>query len=164
MNISPASISAEAETTVIPEGKLAYFRERQRNRLYDFIVSRFLEKERKQELSRAELARKIHKKPEQITRFLSSPGNWTLDTISDLMLGISDAEIAFEASGFDNRKRNISAQEVIGHITASTVKVDNAPATLTVKGFKTEPNERFKVSATAHAHPYVQSDVKIRNI
>ena len=39
--------------------------------------------------SRADLARKLRARPSQITRWLSSPGNWTLDTISDLLLAMS---------------------------------------------------------------------------
>ena len=34
------------------------------------------------------MARRIHKRPEQITRLLGAPGNWTLDTVSDLLLGM----------------------------------------------------------------------------
>jgi hypothetical protein len=79
----------------IPEDKLAYFRERQRSRLFDAIVSKFLEKEKAGKLTKAGLARRINKKPEQITRWLSTPNNWTLDTVSDLTLGICNGEHPF---------------------------------------------------------------------
>lgn len=91
----------------IPLGKLAYFRERFRDRLYELVVSEFLRKEKAGELSRADLARRIGRKPEQITRWLGAPGNWTLETVSDLLLGITKAELDFKLAPLENRiKRN----------------------------------------------------------
>lgn len=82
----------------IPEEVYAYFRERQRSRLYDFLVGKFLEKESRNELSRADLARRLNKKPEQITRWLAAPSNWTFDTISDFALAIYGGEITFSVA------------------------------------------------------------------
>lgn len=76
----------------IPVAKLAYFRERYRNRIYDFIVSKFLEESNAGRLTKAQLARRIHHRPEVITRLLGAPGNWTMDTVSDLLLGICGEE------------------------------------------------------------------------
>ncbi len=73
---------------VIPIGTLAYFRGRLSNRIHELVLSEFARQEHENKTSRAELARKIGRKPEQITRWLGSPGNWTLDTISDLLLGM----------------------------------------------------------------------------
>lgn len=96
----------------IPKGKLAYFRERQRNRLYDFIIGHFLEKEQKEGLTKAALAKRMHRRPEQVTRWLNSPGNWTLDTLSDLMLAICGGEIRFSETIFSHMKlRNINQLE-----------------------------------------------------
>jgi hypothetical protein len=53
----------------IPLGKLAYFRERFRDRLYELVVEEFL----KSGMTRAELARRISRKPEQVTRWLGAP-------------------------------------------------------------------------------------------
>lgn len=88
----------------IPPGKLAYFRERFRDRLYELVVSEFLKKEQAGEITRADLARRIGRKPEQITRWLGAPGNWTLETVSDLLLAISKAELMFTLSNLDRRK------------------------------------------------------------
>ena len=74
------------ETTL---AERAYFQERCRNRVYDVVVTAFLESG----IKKAELAKRISKRPEQLTRLLSNPGNWTLDTISDLLLGIGRAEL-----------------------------------------------------------------------
>lgn len=74
--------------SVIPAGTLIYFRGRLSNRVHELVLSEFAKQEQANKTSRAELARKIGRKPEQITRWLGSPGNWTLDTISDLLLGM----------------------------------------------------------------------------
>lgn len=95
----------------IPKGKLAYFQERLRNKLYDFIVSQFLDKERKHELTIDDLARRLNKKPKQITRWFASPSNWKIDTISDLMLGICRAEMDFSVKVFTEIKPPRSIKE-----------------------------------------------------
>jgi len=87
----------------IPPGKLAFFQARTRNRLYDFVMGKFAEREAAG-LTRAELARRIGKKPEQISRLLGAPGNWTTDTASDLLLGIAGEELNFSSSSLANRK------------------------------------------------------------
>lgn len=93
MNTSQTSFLYEIERgETIPLGKLAYLRERTRNLLYDFIIGKFLEAEKKG-LSQAELARRIGKRPEVVNRWLGSPGNWRIDTISDLLVGIGADEL-----------------------------------------------------------------------
>jgi hypothetical protein len=77
----------------IPPAKLAYFRQRLINRLYDLILGEFLKQEQRG-LTKAEVARRIGRRPEQVARWLGAPGNWTLETVSDLSLAISKAEPA----------------------------------------------------------------------
>lgn len=84
----------------IPVGKLAYFRERLRNRLYEFVAREFLERQEREGLTRADVARRIRRRPEQVTRWLGAPGNWTLDTLSDLMLALA-LEPEFSAASLD---------------------------------------------------------------
>jgi len=90
------------EGEVIPLGKLAYFRERLRNRLHQLVIREFARQEDIHRLTRAELARRIGRAPEQITRWLGAPGNWTLDTVSDLMLGMG-TEPGFEIERLADR-------------------------------------------------------------
>ncbi len=79
----------------IPAGKLAYFRERLKNRLHEVVFLEFLRQQDTYGLSKAELGRRIGKPPERITRLLAAPGNWTLDTVSDLLLGMgSELDLA----------------------------------------------------------------------
>ncbi len=67
---------------------LEYFRERLRQRLWDLVLDEFRRRERNHQFTKASFARKIRRKPEQLTRWLSAPGNWTLETLSDLLLGM----------------------------------------------------------------------------
>jgi transcriptional regulator with XRE-family HTH domain len=76
----------------IPAGKLAYLAERARNRFYDFILGKFEAAERKG-FTQAELAKRIGKTPPQINRMLGAPGNWTIETICALLVGICGEEI-----------------------------------------------------------------------
>ena len=76
----------------IPLGTLSYFRERFRDRLYDLVMEEFLKQDAETGLTRAEVARRIDRRPEQITRWFGAPGNWTLETVSDLLLAIARSE------------------------------------------------------------------------
>lgn len=90
----PNDIIAEIEDGLpVPAPKLAYFQQRTRNRLYNFVVERFREAARERGLTKAELARRLGKRPEVINRILAGPGNWTVDTVSDLLIGIEASEL-----------------------------------------------------------------------
>jgi hypothetical protein len=76
----------------IPKSKLAFFQERFRDHLYELVLAEFLKREAAGTLTRAKLAAVIHRKPEQITRWLGAPGNWELETVSDLLLAVAQSE------------------------------------------------------------------------
>jgi hypothetical protein len=91
----------QAGGELIP-AKLGYFRERLRNRIHQFILRQFMAKQ-KEGLTQADIARILGRRPEQIHRWLGVPGNWTLDTVSDLLLAISKAELEFSADSLEQR-------------------------------------------------------------
>lgn len=96
----------------IPPNKLAFFQARLRNRLFHFVLVKFLEQERINGLTKANLARRIGRKPEVISRLLGAPGNWTLDTVSDLLLGIAAEELEPRSSSLlDRHQRNFAQAE-----------------------------------------------------
>lgn len=66
---------------------LGYFRGSLRNNLYAEILKLFAAKS-KTNFTRADLARRLNRRPEQITRWFSGPGNLRLDTLSDLLLAM----------------------------------------------------------------------------
>lgn len=101
----------EAGNVRIPPGKLAYFQERLRNRIYDFVLGKFFEAERNG-LTKALLARRLGSDPAVVSRLLGAPGNWTLDTVSNLLLGIAAEELEPASSSILNREsRNSLAPE-----------------------------------------------------
>jgi hypothetical protein len=88
----------------IPPAKLTYFRERFRGRVYDAVITEFIRQRDEKKLTQAELGRRINRTQDQMSRWLGAPGNWTLDTISDLMLAMG-AELEFSVLPFAGRHR-----------------------------------------------------------
>jgi hypothetical protein len=86
----------------IPEAKRVYFQARLRNRLFNFILDRFVE-EQKNGLTKAKLGRRIGKSDAVVNRLLGAPSNLTLDTASDLLLGISAEELTPQAESLLNQ-------------------------------------------------------------
>ena len=87
----------------IPIGDIAYMRARTRRRFYDFVIKSF----RKSEISQATLARRMGKGPEVVSRILGTPGNWTIDTVSDLVFALTGGETALSVHNhLDDAPRN----------------------------------------------------------
>jgi hypothetical protein len=72
----------------IPDGKLAYFQTRLAANFHQAMLKAFGDLERQGDFTRRELAQRIGRKPEQITRWFSYPGNLTLGTASDIFVGM----------------------------------------------------------------------------
>jgi hypothetical protein len=81
----------------IPLGKRAYFQQRLRIRIFNFLLEKFV-KAQGNGLNKALLAKRIGKTPDVVNRWLGQPSNLTIDTISDLLLGISAEELELESS------------------------------------------------------------------
>jgi hypothetical protein len=86
----------------IPEAKRVYFRRRLRDRFFDFLLEKF-EREEANGLTQAKLSRRIGKPPEVINRWLNAPCNLTLDSASDLLLGIAAEELDLTSSSVWDR-------------------------------------------------------------
>lgn len=72
----------------IPPGVLGYFDGASKDEAFDLILSLFQRLAKEKGITRAFLARRTGKSPEQITRLLSAPGNWTLETYTQLALAM----------------------------------------------------------------------------
>jgi len=85
----PMSLIFESLTADrISEGTLAYFRERFKNKLHAVVLQQFIEQESARGMSKADIARKLGKDPAQVTRWLKTPGNITINSVSDLLLAL----------------------------------------------------------------------------
>jgi hypothetical protein len=78
----------------VPSTTFAYFRTRNRMHAFDLVHKEF----RRAGISQAELALRLGKGPDRVCRLLGAPGNWTLDTASDLLFAISGAEVKYYLS------------------------------------------------------------------
>lgn len=95
-----------SQDTPISVATLSYFRARLKNRLFHLIMTKFKEREAKDGLTKAELARRLGKRPEVVTRLLGAPGNWELETVSDLLVGIAAEELTAESEPLNGPKGN----------------------------------------------------------
>lgn len=89
----------------IPVGKRAYFQERLRIRVFNFLLTKFLQAQARG-LNKNVLAKRIGRPPEVVNRWLGAPSNLTLDTICDLLLGIAGEELELDASSPIGRVAN----------------------------------------------------------
>jgi hypothetical protein len=86
MNTSATHFLSKPDGRIpIDPASLAYFRQRNRGLAYSIVINEF----EKSGISQADLAARLHKGADQISRCLGSPGNWTMDTYSDLLFAIS---------------------------------------------------------------------------
>lgn len=69
----------------IPVGTFGYLRARNKRRVYDLVIKEF----KRSGLSQVDLARRLGKGTDRVCKILAGPGNWTLDTVSDLLFAIS---------------------------------------------------------------------------
>lgn len=81
---------------------VAYYRQRQRNRVFTEIVSFLADEMQKRGITKKDLAVALGKDPAQITRLFSAPSNFELDTLSDILLAL-DAEMDHRIVRFKDR-------------------------------------------------------------
>jgi transcriptional regulator with XRE-family HTH domain len=113
-----SSFSAPSERDIV------YFRTRCRNRFYQAVVAYFAAQAQHKGLTQVELAKLLGKDAAQINRWLSGPGNWTLDTISDLLLAMNAELDDPHINSFDGVRATVTCS------TESFVRIDRS-STLT---------------------------------
>lgn len=113
----PTQLLSELAQKSLSDGNLAYLAARAQNKFHDYVLRKFMAAEQSEGLTKAELARRIGKRPELITRMLGAPGNWTIDTVARLLAGISGEELipASEPLLGRSARRNYTQAEVHGH-------------------------------------------------
>lgn len=80
----------------IPNYTIAYLNERHRNSVHSFVLDCMAEAQ----ITQAELARRLGKAPELINRKIGAPGNWTLDSVSELLFAINGCEPMYSKKDF----------------------------------------------------------------
>jgi len=68
----------------IDERALGYVTQTARDDVFDMVANACVEAG----VTRANIARRLGKDPAQVSRLLNSPGNWTIDTIAELLFAI----------------------------------------------------------------------------
>jgi hypothetical protein len=72
----------------IPLEARRYFRRLLQNRIHELVLQAFMQQEEREGLNQKQLAGRLQKAPEVINRWLHTAGNWELDTLADLLLGM----------------------------------------------------------------------------
>jgi hypothetical protein len=91
---------------------VACYRQRQKNRVFTELVSFFAEEAERSGMTKKDLADLLEKDPAQITRWLSAPSNFELDTLSDILLAL-DAEMDHRIVRFSDRTKPNYAHPLI---------------------------------------------------
>ena len=66
-------------------------------------------------MTKAELARRIGKNPDRVNHMLAFPGNWTIQTIAELLAAVGDEEFVPNAIPLKGRAaRNMAQDDLLG--------------------------------------------------
>lgn len=82
----------------IPSGIQSFVSETLKNNCYHLVLDAF----NKSGLSQADLAKRMDKDKALINRQLSTPSNWTIDTVARLLFAINGSIVALDSIGADS--------------------------------------------------------------
>jgi hypothetical protein len=88
MTISQTQLDQVLSEPEIKRFWLGYFQEGFREEIHQQLLSAYEAVKADSGFTRADLAKKIGRRPEQVTRWLAAPSNLEADTISDMALGL----------------------------------------------------------------------------
>lgn len=137
MSTSQTQLTAEISKPEIRKYWLGYFQEGFRASIQRELLELFERAKITRGLSRVDLARKIGRRPEQVTRWLSSSSNLEADTISDIALGMGYIpRVSFESveeAMARGAKTNHAAHPVSELVGGAGYTVAGAASDFTVK-------------------------------
>jgi hypothetical protein len=117
---------------------VAYFRQRQKNRVFTELVSFFAQEAERSGMTKKELAELLAKDPAQITRWLSAPSNFELDTLSDILLALG-AEMDHRIVRFADRAKPNYVHPMIIRTNQAGIAQAAVPANLRVNATGSRP-------------------------
>ena len=138
---------------------LGYLNERVRNSFYDYVLRRFQQAEEKENLTKAKLARRLGLEPARVTRLLGSPGNWTLDTVSELLVGICREELWPRSESYLERAaKNLRPENLLG-VLVPTQQRTGGNLNREMIGSQTQSNSAPMGSRLSQARPGISSSI-----
>ena len=91
-----------SKPTLVNDRDIFYYRQRSKNRVFEALTAFFAEEAERRHITKHDIAESLHRDPASITRWLTTPSNLTLDTISDLLLSLG-AEMDYLVMRFADR-------------------------------------------------------------
>jgi hypothetical protein len=131
-------------TEALSRRDVAYYRRRNQTRLFAELAAFFASEAEAGRVTRKEIAQMLGKDPAQITRWLSSPSNLELDTVSDLLLTMG-AEMDHRIVRFSDRPKANYAHPV--YINTGETTTTEPVTRLKIKE-AAQPVGQMKIEAT----------------
>lgn len=123
---------------------IGYFREKFRGEVNDQLLEAF----RASGITKADIARKLDRRPEQITRWLSAPCNLEADTISDLALAFGHMpKIVFVAVGAAQSNNRVHK---IMQLKEESFEASSADQTFLIKPVNNTSDNSSKTTSTVY--------------
>lgn len=126
--------SSDVERDPLAGRTVGYFRANARNEFHQVVLREFIRLRDEVGLKQSDIVRRLSSRADQISRSLGAPGNWTIDTISDLLLAMRlrpvllamplDDEVAVPATLAKQKVRPVGAP-----IPESSANTDGGPPT-----------------------------------
>lgn len=116
-------MAGTSKISPVSERDIYYYRQRAKNRIFELLTSFFAEEAERTGVTKRDIAERLRRDPAQITRWLSSPSNLTIDTISDLLLSLG-AEMDYSVGKFAERAQSNEMHPLIAQLTAPKIKAE----------------------------------------
>src|ERR1700692_4917434 len=117
-------MAGTSKISPVSEREIHYYRQSAKNHIFEALTSFFAEEAERTGVTKRDIAECLHRDPAQITRWLSSPSNLTIDSISDLLLSLG-AEMDHAVAKFADRAQPNEIHPLIAQLTATKVTTES---------------------------------------
>jgi len=120
----------------VPADTRDYFRARAKRHAYDLVMKEL----KSSGITRAELARRLDKGADRVSKMLGGPANWTIITLADLLFAIRGGVPKYEIDyPLDKPPRNFNSRNRFYEREKLDVKKETTGKPLTMKPLETQP-------------------------